>query len=303
MTSARHDWTSADFRAALAAMVRRRVPADDVEDVVQAALTEAVASQHRPTDPEEARRWIWGVARHKIADYHRRAGREVHDLPELVAPPTPEAERDLLRWASSVMPAGEEAQRTFAWLLREGEGESLEDIASAERLPPPQVRQRVSRLRKLFRTHWAAQLAAAGLLVLLVFLARRMRRPEVPPVARRPAPVLQESPEVMAARARGRVLREAAVQQCAQRDWRRCLDGLDTARSLDPTGDNTDRVRVLRERAREALERERIVPPTPSPSPTGDVPPTGDGPPLAPPRRRPRPRVPRLSDYHGGSAS
>ncbi len=41
--------------------------------------------------------------------------------------------------------------RTFVWRLREGEGESLEDIASAERLPPPQVRQRVSRLRRLFR--------------------------------------------------------------------------------------------------------------------------------------------------------
>jgi RNA polymerase sigma factor (sigma-70 family) len=260
MTPAMDDeWTSASFRAALLAMVRRRVPPGDADDVVQAALIEAVAAADRPHDPEGARRWIWGVARHKIADYHRRARREdVGDVPEQAALPSPAAERDLLRWAVGELPPGADAQRTFAWLLREGEGEKLESIADDERLPPPQVRQRVSRMRRLLRARWA-QLATAGLVALVAYLAwRGARAPdEAPP---RVAPRLVEAPEITVAVARGRGLRVDALRACDGAEWRRCLDGLDAARALDPAGDEAARVRAARQTARDALTREQPVP-------------------------------------------
>jgi RNA polymerase sigma factor (sigma-70 family) len=253
------DWTSASFRAALLAMVRRRVPPGEADDVVQAALAEAVAAADRPRDPPSLRRWIWGVARHKIADYHRRARREdVGEVPEQVAAPSPDAERDLLRWAVGELPPGADSHRTFEWLLREGEGEKLEAIADEERLPPPQVRQRVSRLRRLLRARWA-QLVAAGLAALVVYLVARSARS--PGDAPRPAPRLIEGPEITVAVAKGRARRAEALRACDASQWRRCLDELDAARALDPSGDEAERVRRARQSAHDGLEREVPVPP------------------------------------------
>ncbi len=251
------DWTSESFRAALTAWVRRRVPEGEVDDVVQAALTEAVARTDRPTDPEGARRWIWGVARNKIADHHRRARRETIDTPEVIEA-AQQAERDLLRWAVGELPEGADAQKTFEWLLREGEGEKLEEIAAEEKLPAPQVRQRVSRLRRLFRSRWA-QLAAAGLLALVAWLAWRSTN-SVDEVAERDRPELTEPPELLAARARGRVLREEAVALCDRAEWQRCLDQLDEAKRLDPAGDDTPGVHEVRRRAHDAIEQRRDAP-------------------------------------------
>jgi hypothetical protein len=55
-------------------------------------------------------------------------------------------------------------------MLREGDGEKLEHIARDARVPAPRVRKRVSRLRKLLRERWAAELTLAGLLLTLLLL-------------------------------------------------------------------------------------------------------------------------------------
>jgi cytoskeletal protein RodZ len=51
-------------------------------------------------------------------------------------------------------------------MLREGDGEKLENIARDAKLPAPRVRKRVSRLRKFLRERWAAELALIGVLLL-----------------------------------------------------------------------------------------------------------------------------------------
>lgn len=287
LSSMPDDWTSAAFRDALLAMVRRRVPPGDADDVVQAALTEAVASDDRPRDREQARRWIWGVARNKVADYHRRARREVVGaVPESAAPPSREAERDLLRWAVGELPPDSDAKRTFEWLLREGDGETLEAIAEEARLPPPQVRQRVSRMRRLFRARWA-QLAAAGLVGVVAYLAWRGARSPAPD-EHRPSPLV-EPPEVIDVATRARQMRDEALRSCDRGEWARCLDGLDRAQALDPAGDENPAVQSARQRARDALTQR---PPPPIVTPVG--------PPLSwpgdagrPPARRPDAAPPR----------
>ena len=255
-----HEWTSSAFRAALTAMVRRRVPPADAKDVVQAVLTEVVAASERPTDPEGARKWLWGVARHKIADYHRRASRETADPPERTAPPPEHEERALLRWAVGELPPGSDAKKTFEWLLREGDGETLEAIAEEERIPAPVVRQRVSRLRRLFRSRWA-QLAAAGLVALVALVAWVVlrRREREAPVAERSRPELREDPAVVAARVRVRGMRDDAARAAAQMDWARCLERLDAARVIDPAGDEGAGTRALRRQAMEAIAQERAI--------------------------------------------
>src|SRR5258705_522792 len=77
------------LRRTLEDFVRRRVGPSDVDDVVQTVLVDALAAADRPEEGEALRKWIIGVARHKVADLHRARGRERPTDPpeEAVAPP------------------------------------------------------------------------------------------------------------------------------------------------------------------------------------------------------------------------
>lgn len=180
-------WLTSALRDALRTLARRRVSEADAEDIVQTVLLEAATSPHRPSDPTQARKWLYGILRHKIADYHRRPRRE--ELVESVseqpsAEGDPQEVRSLLAWATRELPPGMDARRTLEWLLRESEGETLEEIARDAQLPADQVRQRVSRLRRLFKQRWLAQAAAAALLVtcaLVIFGRPRSDQPTVVP--------------------------------------------------------------------------------------------------------------------------
>jgi RNA polymerase sigma factor (sigma-70 family) len=177
------DWTTDTFRVALLALAKRKVPSHEAEDLVQQVLTEALASSHRPSHPSEVRKWIYGILRHKIADFHRAKKITRGSIPpdELPSPTAfSEEEQSLVRWAMRELPAGLDAQKTLDWLLREGEGETLEDIAESENVPAPQVRQRVSRLRRYFRERWLAQVAAATIIaIVVVWLVNRRQQPEL----------------------------------------------------------------------------------------------------------------------------
>jgi DNA-directed RNA polymerase specialized sigma24 family protein len=257
-----------DLRAALVAMVRKRVPESEVEDIVQATLAEAVESPHAPTESEALRKWIFGVAKNKVVDYHRRAGRETFDLPEVADSPAPHAEADLLRWAERHLPEGEDAQKTLGWMLREGEGEKLESIAASEKVPAPRVRQRVSRLRRHFKDNWrreVALLAAFGVVISIVaLLLLKKKEPEIAiePVDPRAEPMRLE-----------------ALGKCQAHDYKACLDELDAAKRLDPAGDTRPEVQRARRDAEKALEP---APPTTTlpPVPTSSAAPLEKAPPV-----------------------
>ncbi|MGH7280606.1 MAG: RNA polymerase sigma factor [Polyangiaceae bacterium] len=261
---AQTDWTSSAFRSALCAMVRRRVPEADVEDVVQSTLVEALASKTRPEDPEATRKWIWGIARNKVADYHRSAKKQTSELTDQV--PDSKAGRehavdDMLRWAMSELPKEKDSEQTLEWLLREGEGDKLEAIAESSNLPAPRVRQRVSRLRKHFRERWAADLAAlAALGIVTVLLVMWWKKSHEEPVAR---PDESALPHEATPLERAADERKKALAQCDALQWRDCLDGLDRAKALDPAGDAAENVQNARKLAEDAL----------NPAPTDTAPP------------------------------
>jgi RNA polymerase sigma factor (sigma-70 family) len=178
--------------AGLSHFVRSRVPEPEVADIVQSTLTEALDAEHHPEEDEDIVRWVYGICRHKVVDWFRRARREVpRDLespeegaPVAAAESAPQSAMDLLRWARKELPAGEENEKTLEWMLREGEGEKLETIAAEANLPAPRVRQRVSRLRRYYKQRWAAQTAALAALLLIalaIALSLRRRHEEVAP--------------------------------------------------------------------------------------------------------------------------
>jgi DNA-directed RNA polymerase specialized sigma24 family protein len=271
--------TDPELRVALVRMVRGRAAEADVDDIVQATLADALAGASAPEDPAELRKWVFGIARHKIVDHHRRASRvELEDsLPEVEATSAPHGANDLLRWVKNELPDDEGAKKTLEWMAREADGDDLESIAAEENLPAPRVRQRVSRLRRLLRERWAIAMAVVTLVVIAGGISLwRGRLASTPPMASTsPAP---SAPD------RALALRDAALELCRQRSWRACLDGLDQARVLDPAGDQAE---VIRE-ARAAARRAEVAPPasaTPEPAPSARLAPPA---PTAPPPKAPR---------------
>jgi RNA polymerase sigma factor (sigma-70 family) len=259
------------LRRVIEDFVRRRVPASDVDDVVQTVLCDALASAARPADSEELKKWLLGIARHKVADHHRRAQREpAAELPEIEAHPPPIEERALARWAEEQAAGEGEAQKTLAWMAREGEGEKLESIAAEENVPAARVRQRVSRMRRWMKERWMAELAAVALLSILAVVAWRFLRrpgemPEAKPEKLQPLPPIAPpiAPEVPLELERARSLRAEAVKRCDREEWQGCLDALDEAARLDPAGDTAKDVAEMRGRATRGL-----VPPV---TPTGKI--------------------------------
>jgi DNA-directed RNA polymerase specialized sigma24 family protein len=155
------------LRREVEAAVRRRVRGDEAEDVVQATLADVLSARVVPEEPEEFRRFVFGVARNKVFDHFRRQKRHGAGLEgdETAAPEPPLSARDILRWAEGELPDSE--AQTLEWMLREGDGEKLEHIARDAKVPATRVRKRVSRLRKFLRDRWAAELMLAGLAALL----------------------------------------------------------------------------------------------------------------------------------------
>lgn len=237
------------FRSKLVAQVRRRVPAAEVEDLVQSALAEAALSEHAPRQDDAAlQRWIWGVLRNKVADWHRRkrpdAGLDEQVL--AVAPSESLAAQDWLRWVSRELPDGAQSEQTLEWMLREGDGESLESIADEENVPAPRVRQRVSRLRRHLRSRWArevAALAAVGVALSIAWLLWHRPRPEVPMAV----------PETVTPDMRADDLRRAAHEEVLRAEYQHAWELLERAAALDPAGERRAEVRALRDQVARGL--------------------------------------------------
>ena len=82
------------MRRVLEDFVRKRVSTSDVDDIVQTVLMEALAAPSRPQEESELRRWLLGIARHKVVDHHRRASRETAaEIPDLPVGPPPVEEQ------------------------------------------------------------------------------------------------------------------------------------------------------------------------------------------------------------------
>ena len=278
------------------AAVRRRVHGDEARDVLQATWADVLSATDVPSDPEEFRRFVFGVARHKVFDHFRRRAREIPseaaDDAEQV--PEPLSARDILRWAEGSLPDSE-SQHTLEWMLREGDGEKLEHIARDANLPAPRVRQRVSRLRRFLRQRWAAELLIGAALVGLGAYVYSLQRPR--DERAEPEPTRERTPLELARR-----LRQHALEHCAD-NARACVEELDRAKELDPAGDSAPQVTAARraaaERSKPPLAPSRELPTAePSLAPPPRALPSSTLPSPAKPKPTPtRPRSGKTDDW------
>ncbi|MBL9023945.1 MAG: sigma-70 family RNA polymerase sigma factor [Myxococcales bacterium] len=152
-------------------MVSRRVPRTEVDDVVQSVLCDALAAGNVPPDPAEVPRWVMGIARHKIADFHRRAGRFQPEAAVEAMAVDPVEDRDLLQRVVGETARCSSNQRVLGWIMREHAGDHLYEIAAEEDLPADVVRKRVSRFRQVLRARWLWAAAASFALLVLALRA------------------------------------------------------------------------------------------------------------------------------------
>jgi RNA polymerase sigma factor (sigma-70 family) len=278
------------LRRAVEAAVKRRVRGDDAEDVVQAALADVLSAARVPEDAEEFRRFVFAVTRNKVFDHFRRRQREVpeDDAVEPAASEAPLSARDILRWAEQELPDSE-SHHTLEWMLREGDGEKLEQIARDANLPAPRVRQRVSRLRRFLRERWAAELmlGVLGLVVLTSGAILHYEQHHTPGGVAQHDPKLRPEPP-RSPEQRGRELRRVALERCNGGDAQQCLDGLDRARALDPKGDAAPEVVGARSAAAARLAPAPSALPVPSARPS-----PGPAPTLS--AKPPNPKPPRYT--------
>ncbi len=261
-TFGRNDLSDPGLRAAVQRLLRRKLPAQEVDDAVQTVLAEALSAAEVPDSREAAGRWLLGIARHKAVDFFRRR-REVptEDVPT-VAVEMDHEERDFVRFMLADV-SGEHAPLVDV-LLREADGEKLEHLAAEAGIAAPTLRQRVSRLRRFLREKRALELAlvAAVLAAMAIAISRwPSGRPRLLPEI--------VAPQVDAPVARAREWRERARGSCETQLWQRCLDELDEAKKLDPAGDEFPNARELRKKAEDGLHPPSPRPePTPAPEPT-----------------------------------
>ncbi len=170
MSFEQHPWTS--ITGDLRRYVAQRVPAGEIEDVVQDVLLRVVASKDALSEDRPLAPWVQAVARNAVVDRHRK---------RTASPPAPAPAADAERLT---IEAQSEAQRTLLgiWLrvavdelpepYREAVyrvdvlGEAQSEVADALQLPHSTIKSRVQRgrakLRESFFRCCDAELDAQG---------------------------------------------------------------------------------------------------------------------------------------------
>lgn len=131
----------------LASRLRRSMPADAVEDVLQETFVSAWRGAASYRGDSDVGGWLWGIARRQAATWFRRNGREPPDLvAQSVQDPAAKAiQRVELARAFNALP--DDDRRRLARLAFV-EGRSIHEIAEELGIPTGTVKSRIHRLRR-----------------------------------------------------------------------------------------------------------------------------------------------------------
>lgn len=122
-----------DHRGDFEAFVRARVPADEVDDIVQLAATRAIAAANSLHDDDAVLKWLYQIHRNLIVDSHRKRDADQRhvdhnaDVPELAHPISDEGCLCSISQARQLRPS-------YATILSLVDADGLELAEAARRL-------------------------------------------------------------------------------------------------------------------------------------------------------------------------
>ena len=138
----------------LAARLRRALPPDAVEDVLQETFLALWKGARSYQGSGEVAAWLWGIARRQAALWLRRRGRAEGEVaPDAPAQDDPAAlavERAEVHRALAALGPPGSAPRELVRLLWE-EGRSVAEAAAHLGIPAGTVKSRLHRVRRLLR--------------------------------------------------------------------------------------------------------------------------------------------------------
>jgi len=133
----------------LAGRLRRHLPADAVEDVLQETFTAVWRGAARYRSIGRPGAWLWGIATRQAALWLRR---NPHVVPDLAAPPSVDpgsVATDRAELAAAV--AELDGVDRDLWRLLYVEDRPVAEVARRLRIPEGTVKSRASRVRRLLR--------------------------------------------------------------------------------------------------------------------------------------------------------
>lgn len=139
----------------VATRLRRLVPADAVEDVLQETFVAVWRGSHSFAETGAGEAWIWGIARRQAALWARKHGRptlslETEDARMIEDPAEAAIRRADLERALAVLGPSGDPQRELVQMVYV-EDRPLADVARQLDIPPGTVKSRLFAARKRLR--------------------------------------------------------------------------------------------------------------------------------------------------------
>ena len=266
MSHAHRHLSNPRILAQLEAMVRPLVRPGHLEDCVQRVAVAALAAPNPPAEEPQFVAFLRGIVEKDVPRYMGRLAREPIFEPQHAeenVEARPEFRDEEMAAAARRAEANDAKQeQTKQWLGDIAEGKSVQEISARDGVPADTIWKRLHRAKK-----WMGPLA-----LLLAVLGGgwllwdwQHREDIVADQGTQDLNLLE-----------ARSLRDRATASCNANDWASCESLLDSAKRLDPAGEESPSVKALRKQIADlrALQQMQPVPSAPDKPDAPPKPPT-----------------------------
>ena len=255
MSHAHRHLSNPRILAQLEAMVRPLVKGPHVKDCVQRAALAALAAPDPPEEEPHFVAFLRGIVEKDVPRYMGRLAREPIFEPQHVeenVEARPEfRDEEMAAAARSAEARDAKQEQTKQWVGEIAEGKSVQEISARDGVPADTIWKRLHRAKK-----WMGPLA-----LLFAILGGAWAAWEYKHREDIVADQGTQDPNVLEARS----LRDRATTSCNASDWASCESLLDSAKRLDPAGEESPSVKALRRQIADlrALQQMQPVPSAP----------------------------------------
>ena len=266
MSHAHRHLSNPRILAQLEAMVRPLVKGPHVKDCVQRAALAALAAPDPPEEEPHFVAFLRGIVEKDVPRYMGRLAREPIFEPQHVeenVEARPEfRDEEMAAAARSAEARDAKQEQTKQWVGEIAEGKSVQEISARDGIPAETIWKRLHRAKK-----WMGPLA-----LLFAILGGAWAAWEYKHREDIVADQGTQDPNVLEARS----LRDRATASCNASDWASCESLLDSAKRLDPAGEESPSVKALRKQIADlrALQQMQPVPSAPDKPDAPPKPPT-----------------------------